>query len=201
MTDLQRDQALKDEIMKNFSAFFEVLAPAIKEAHDKNETLSAAHVKTSLKSNEHLFLNTPKLAPASDQLDEKAQREKAKKQVELDGKLALTLGMFGMTPRLITEVAEKLIKSTGQSVTSQQEQLAHPKLKRSKSAASFLDAYKQFQDAVDSKNPEKVEDAVRNVNELVLQYKNKLQNTPKLQQQPKLEQKPQYTPKIKPTPM
>lgn len=196
--------SINSELMQKFidlsnQYFLSVMNRAAKE--NGSDEVSEAQVRTILENDKGL-----RLSPSVNinQTNESNLRQEAQKQIELNNELRPMLAMIaGITPSLISEFNANLQMGLAAGNRGATNSLAHPKLEPflDQAASSFLDAYRQVQDEQNQnkdQTPEnKQEDALRNTNDLTLQYKNRLRMQMQSAPKAKPEMQPQYTPTIK----
>ncbi len=216
MTDSVIDKDLLERIEKlqlDTGNFFDIVSRA-KEQAGNNKELTGNDIKNVIQSDVHLYLNSPRVNPATDRLandqtlDNVQQLREAQKQIELTNELRPLLSLIaGITPTLVSELNNQPNQQMGLGANQQaNDLLTHPKLAPflDQAASSFLDAYKKIQEAKDSKDPNKQDDALKNANELSLQYKMMMKNSPKLraefENRMKMAPAPGYKPETKPRP-
>lgn len=215
MTDSVIDKDLLkriESLQLDLGNFFDIVSRAHKQAGNHKE-LSNDDIKHVIQSDVHLYLNSPKLTPGTDKLNDQSlenaqQLREAQKQVELTNELRPLLSLIaGITPSLVSELNNQPNLQMGLGQGKQgNDLLTHPKLAPflDQAASSFLDALKRIQEAKDSKDPNKQDDALKNANELSLQYKMMMKNSPKLkaefENRMKIAPAPGYKPETKPRP-
>lgn len=216
MTDSVINKDLLERIEKlqlDTGNFFDIVTRAQKQAGN-NKDLTNDDIKNVIQSDVHLYLNSPRLIETADNLNinqsgnNAQQLREAQKQIELTNELRPLLSLIaGITPTLVSELNNQSNLQMGLGQGKQgNDLLTHPKLAPflDQAASSFLDAYKKIQEAKDSKDPNKQDDALKNANELSLQYKMMMKNSPKLraefENRMTMSPAPGYKPETKPRP-
>jgi hypothetical protein len=200
---LKRIEALKLDM----GNFFDIISRAQAQAGNNNE-LTDTDIKKVIQNDVRLYLNSPRIDSVNTD-DDRARFEEAKQQVELNNQLRPLLSLIaGITPNLISELNNNPNQpQMGPGINKLgNDLLAHPKLAPflDQAASSFLDAYKKIEAQQDSNDTNKQDDALKNANELSLQYKMMMKNSPKLraefENRMKLAPAPGYKPETKPRP-